>query len=363
MVALRNLWRRKLRTIMTIIGTAGAVSLYVSVHAITGSIHSQIEDVTAGYGGHITIQERGASPLNSAITPADLAQVTSLASQARISVTVAGSRQEEWAPFLLVFGSTAQRAQEYRVVEGRVFQSGHREVLVGQVAANRLSLQLGDSLSIGNESFSVVGFYSVGSRYFDGAVLLELQDAQRVLDRGDTVSALTVYMRSEAEADRLIPQINRSLPRLRAVRTEDFIGTVNQLAVARAFAYSIGMMALLVSCVVVTNTLLMSTVERTREIGILMAIGWRLTLIWRMLLAEALALCVAGIVLGNVCALLMLRAMNHTRAIGFGWIPVAIPPLLALESLGLAVVMALVSSMYPTIVAARLSPVEAIRFE
>jgi putative ABC transport system permease protein len=114
---------------------------------------------------------------------------------------------------------------------------------------------------------------------------------------------------------------------------------------------------------VVTNTLLMAVAERTREIGILMAVGWTPWLVLRMLLAESVLLCLAGTALGNLLGLALLHAVNRMESVGFGWIPVSLSPALVASSFALTLLIALLALAWPAAVLARMQPLSALRHE
>ena len=135
------------------------------------------------------------------------------------------------------------------------------------------------------------------------------------------------------------------------------------MRVVDAFVKTLSVVALVGTCLVVINTLLMAIGERTREIGILMTVGWTPWLVLRMFLAESVVLCVAGAGLGNVFALLLLRVVNSIESIGFGWIPIRYPMSLALVSFAMALSVAVVSMAWPAIILYRVQPLSALRQE
>ena len=107
----------------------------------------------------------------------------------------------------------------------------------------------------------------------------------------------------------------------------------------------------------------MAIAERTREIGILMTVGWTPWLVLRMLFAESLTLCAVGAAVGNAFALVLLRIVNGMESVGFGWIPLRYPLSLAVVSFGMALGVALVSLAWPAVVLYRLQPLTALRHE
>jgi putative ABC transport system permease protein len=110
------------------------------------------------------------------------------------------------------------------------------------------------------------------------------------------------------------------------------------------------------------NTMIMSVFERTREIGILRAVGWRGSRVVRLVIGESLTLCVVAAVVGILFGIGATRLVTLVPAIGSVLEP-AYPPDLFVRGAVIAVGVALVGALYPAIRAVRLSPMEALRHE
>ena len=161
----------------------------------------------------------------------------------------------------------------------------------------------------------------------------------------------------------MITEVQRRHPELRAIPATEFAGALRLFRVVDAFVGTIAVVALVGTVLVVTNTLLMAVAERTREIGILMAVGWTPWLVLRMLLAESVLLCLAGAALGNVAGLALLHTVNGMETVGFGWIPVSLSPSLVATSFALTLVIALLALAWPAVVLWRMQPLAALRHE
>jgi putative ABC transport system permease protein len=238
--------------------------------------------------------------------------------------------------------------------------------LIGEIAAQKLGVQEGQQVSLDGRPVPISGVFRSGSRLFDGGFMVDLAQAQRMLTRegAERHYSLAVLRTSAGEAaGALIAEINREYPSLRAIRSTEFAGALRLLRVVNAFVTTISVVALVGTCVVVSNTFLMAIAERTREIGILMAVGWTPWLVLRMLMAESLVLCVVGAALGNGFALILLQVINRMESIGFGWIPVTYPPALVGTSFALALSVAFIALAWPAIVLWRVQPLSALRHE
>lgn len=363
MIFVRNLLRHKVRSIMTLLGAAVGISIYVTNAAITANLGAEVRQVMEDYNSDITVQGKGAaSPLHSRIAPEDLVEL-----QRTFAVTaeplVIGALREPWNSYAVILGVAPSFASRFGVVEGRPPSPGSREIMAGTVLAHRLGLRVGTMLPLGDGEARIAGIHSMGNRLVDGAVVSDLPEAQRLLGREGEVNLALVHIRNKQQIELIARGINERFPRLHALTTADFVGNIRLFRSVETFTRAVALVSFFGCCLVVTNTLFMAVAERTGEIGILMAVGWRPWLVIRMLLAESLALCLAGTLLGNGLAMVVLRLLNNSQAIGFGWVPVAISPALFGLSLGVAVVLALVACIWPAFILLRVSPVEALRHE
>ena len=137
----------------------------------------------------------------------------------------------------------------------------------------------------------------------------------------------------------------------------------NQLVVlARSMAWGTSVIALFIGALGIANTMAMSVFERTKEIGVLRALGWRRSRVMKLILIEAAILGLVGGcfgVMGGWLTLRILAGLPFTASFVTG----SIPPLICGEGLGISVVVGLLAGFLPAQRGARLSPVEALRYE
>ena len=142
----------------------------------------------------------------------------------------------------------------------------------------------------------------------------------------------------------------------------DFVASDTEMGLLVGMAKGTSAIAIFLSSLGVLNTMLMSVTERTRELGILRAIGWSRSLIVRMILGESLMLCVAGVVLGTAFAwvsVLILATCPFTRTL--------VPPGLSLTAVvvgaAVGVLAGIAGAAYPAYRATGVDPTEALRYE
>lgn len=365
MIFLRNILRAPIRSLLTALGVAAGIGLYVAVTAITRDIHRQVDGVAAAYGLEVVVYERRAtSPFSSRLSAA---QVTALEAEfGGVVPMVLGTHNERWSAYALVIGAPEEFLRRLALVAGDPLGGAEEEALVGEVAAARLGVAPGATVPIDGRSLAIRGVYRTGSRLLDGGLMMPLAGARAILAREDAEPVFTLALLRAGAGDSataVIRAIEARHPALRAIRGTEFGGALRLMRVVDAFVRTISVVALLGACLVVGNALVMALAERTRELGILMAVGWTPVLVLRMLLAESLALCAAGAGLGVLLAMVVLRILNGIESIGFGWIPVTIPGGLALVALALGAGIALLAMAWPAFVLARLQPLAALRHE
>lgn len=255
------------------------------------------------------------------------------------------------------------------------FQSGHRfrdgqpEVILGDLLASNLNKKTGDTLPIQGMNFTVTGVYHGGSALEAGAVILPLDQLQLIANLQGKVTAFHVRLRpvpagetAQHYMESAQAQIESALPGLRAVPATERASNNELVVMAHAVAWGTSSVALLIGILGIANTMAMSVFERTREIGILRALGWKRWKVLMLIETEAAVLGLAGGFVGIAFGWLALRALSHlpqTASIASA----AFPVVLVLKALGVAVLAGLLAGAIPAWRGAQLSPVEALRHD
>jgi putative ABC transport system permease protein len=366
MIFLRNILRAPLRSLMTVLGIAAGVALFAAVSAITADLKQQIAGAIEAYHFDLVVHERRApSPFSSKITRAQMQALVGDYGDA-VAPMVVGTLNEKWNPYALVMGVEPAFAGRMALVAGRQMVAGEGEAMLGELGAQRMGVQPGAHITLGEQQFLVAGVFRTGSRMFDGGVMVGAAQARQMFAPEGTEGPFTLALLrtgDRAATQRLVADLQLRHPALRAIPATEFAGALRLFRVVDAFVGTIAVVALVGTVLVVSNTLLMAVSERTREIGILMAVGWTPWLVLRMLLAESVVLCLAGAALGNVFGLALLHAVNGMESVGFGWIPVHLAPALVATSFALTLAVAVLALAWPAVVLWRMQPLAALRHE
>lgn len=271
----------------------------------------------------------------------------------------------------LVYGWKADsfEFQSLHLLAGRPFRDGHPEVMLGDLLASNLNKHLGDTLELEGSGFTVVGIYHGGSALEAGAVIMPLDQLQQLSSLQHKVSTIHVRLRPapagesyDAYLKRAEGQIEAALPGLRAVPAAERASNNQLVRLAHASAWGTSSIALLIGILGIANTMAMSVFERTREIGILRALGWKRWQVLFLIQMEALVLGLGGGILGILVgwgALRVLAALPQTASI----VSASFPGSLLAEAVGIAVLAGLAAGAIPAWRGARLSPVEALRHD
>jgi ABC-type antimicrobial peptide transport system permease subunit len=362
--SMRNLLRRPTRTIVTVMGIGIGVGFVVALMAVTEGMKGAYNQMASAGQSDLLAEQRSASDL--AVSRIDERVADRLRQDpevASVSGLLIGTASTADTPYLFVFGlDTAEDyIQHFRVREGRSIQRP-REVMLGRSAANSMRKHVGDRLQLAGSSFNVVGIYENGTIYEDIAVTMSLRDAQERFGKARNVSLLAIRLRDPSRAAGAAMRLESEHPELMVNVSSQATERVQDFASTYAVLDALVALTMVVGGIVMTNTVLMSVFERTQEIGVLRAMGWKRRRVIASVLAEALATSglatVVGIALGA----------------GLGWLltlepsmgPFLTPvfrPSLFLQVTTMALVLSIVGGLYPAWRAANLQPIEALRYE
>ncbi|MEW6721210.1 MAG: ABC transporter permease [Thermodesulfobacteriota bacterium] len=243
------------------------------------------------------------------------------------------------------------------------------EAVMGYEAAELEQREVGDLILVPdlNVELKVVGILERTGTQDDGTIFVPLRTLQEIFGKQGILTTIGIKVRKDADPARLENRLYQ-LPDVQVVSLAQVKQTIMSLvATARVLVLSIATIAIIISMVGVINTILMSIHERFQEIGILKTIGAMPGDIFRLVWIETLLLCVAGGVLGVVLSLLLSRATEWVIRSLLPYAPkgglVTIDLPLILFTLGTISVIGLLSGLYPAWKAGRIRPLEAIRNE
>jgi putative ABC transport system permease protein len=370
-IAFKNILRQRTRTILTTLGILIGIGAIVALGSVAEGLDSAIQsglDLTAG---KITVTERDAGMFGffGELNDEDLELLASLGGiedivpvQVHIEGFTFGSF--DWQAMGIEPGKTEYFIGENPEFEnGRDMEEGETFVAVlGKTVADRYNLESGDFFTIEEEDFEIVGVLSItGISDIDLGVVVPLEDLQDVLEE-ENVMAVYVIPDDVKDTERIAEDIEDASEKFDALTSQELARQAGAIVdQVRIFTFGIGAIAAFVGGLGVMNTMIMSVMERRREIGVMKAIGATNRMVLRQIITESAMISLLGGIGGILLGLL--GAVLLSNVIGGGAITATVTPGLALTGLSFALFLGVVGGLYPARKAAQVDPVEALRYE
>ncbi|HZW83888.1 MAG TPA: ABC transporter permease [Candidatus Deferrimicrobium sp.] len=237
------------------------------------------------------------------------------------------------------------------------------EVLVGSEAARVLELAPGNTVKIKGQDFQVAGtIQPTGSSENDSAIFIDLATLQKLTNRPQAVSLVeAAAFCYTCPIFEVTSQLQEKLPGTKVSALKESVQNRDDMVKKfGVFALAVSGIIMIIGALVVLISMLSSVKERTREIGVFRAIGYRKSHVIQIVLTEATILSLIGGIIGYLIGMSVASAFGSVVAqmdVKVVW-----QPLLALYAIGGAVVIGVVASAIPAWQATRLDPVEALRF-
>ncbi len=378
---LRNLTRRPVRTLLTVLGLAVAVGSMVALLGISHNVERSVAESFDRRGIDLVVTAAGKTDQLSSDFSEELVHaaaalpgvrdvvpaVVELVELTRDSGSSINVLVQGWPPDNFAFdGLTLLTGRRLRPGDGRA-------VMLGTTLASNLGKGVGDKVTIQGEPFEVVGVYQSFVVFENGAATLLLDEVQRMMGRAGRVTGFSIRVakansESTAEVEAVREQVQAlraptdPTVRLAAQTTKTYVDTVSHLKITRAMAWMVSAIGVVIGVISMLNTMVMSVLERTQEIGILRAVGWPRGRVVRMVLGEAVVLGLAAAVLGTIGAAVATHLLSLSPKVN-GFIEGGIAPAVALQGAAVTALIGLVGGAYPAFRAARMMPTEAIRHD
>lgn len=364
----KNLWRQKIRSLLAIAGISLGIATIIALGAIAdGMEHNLIATLRSGKADFSIGQAHAPMIVMSSVPEARLYEIArwpEIKQAVGALVTFASSPGN---PYFLTIGIEPEAFElgSVTVLEGRTFSKyAEDEVLLGKIAANTLRIKPGDTIEIDLKKFQVVGIYETGNLLEDGGALLPLRALQKMKNRPSELTVILVRVNEGFSIEEVMARVEReyegALITLRSA--EEFNRNYQSLSLVRAGSWLISLLALVIGGIGVMNTMIMSVFERTREIGILRAVGWRRTRVLQLIIGESLMLGVLAAFAGTLLGWGVARSVTLLPQVRGLISPVYAPDLFA-QALMIALGVGLVGGLYPAYRASKISPQEALRYE
>ncbi|BAM01735.1 MULTISPECIES: ABC transporter permease [Caldilinea] len=402
-LAWRNMWRNWRRTAIALVAIVlGLVLLLLLSGMINGSDQAIFGNAVKIYGGAVKVHAPGyREKLNRApllplehpdqVVQVALAQPTVMAAAKRIYTGGIVAKGSESQPVMITAIQPSVEApisvQAANVVEGRFLLDGEGDaIFIGKALADELDLRVGDRVTLLGQSrhetmrqrtVTVVGIYSLGAPDLEkSAVFITLEQAQRLFNLPDQVTEVAISLTDVAHESTVLNALQAALPGYEVDSWKTLRPEITETMVTKqVFVTIIGVIVIMIASIGILNLQLMAVFERTREMGVLAALGMKGRQIMALFLVEGTLIGVVGAVVGCLAGVGLVElirlagGIDFSFAAGMGEVTALmgdrlIPSLSTLDVVGRGLIVAIIAalaSLYPAWQAARKEPTEALR--
>jgi len=363
-MAWRNIGRRKARSSLTVLGVAIGISAIVFLASIMGGLESQFLSILERGEADLVVVQRGSGDLMlSRLKESEVSKLAEIAGVEAVSPALFGVSKVENYPFFVVNGLRVDgfTIDHFSVVDGRKLEEQDRRgLLLGKGSADVLGKGVGDTVALLGDEYEVVGIYETGVRFEDYGGVIRLEEAQRTFESDGYVSLAEIKVADVKRLEEVRSTISLQFASFEVSVPGEVASRQEDLQLIRGATSVVSLVSILFGAIIVMNTTIMSVYERTREIGVLRALGWRKRRILTMILKETLLLAMVGGGIGITVAIAGVEALDV-----LAFIPMSgrIDPQIFLYGVGAAILLGLLGGLYPAVRASRMSPIEALGHE
>lgn len=380
----KNLTQRPVRTALTVLGLSVAVGSMVALMAVSYNVERSVE---AAFDVRrvdlITMQANKPLGIDSDFGEFFVEAVSRFPEVERVSEGVVSNANlqrpngtvdengflvQGWKPENFGF-------EDLQLLSGRMLTATDaRKAMIGSTFARNFNKKVGDALTFvadPDHPYEVVAVFKSSVVFEDGGVLVPFKDGQAL--SGKRVTGFSIRVRKAApDSEAEVAAVREKVAALRdpkdptvklsAERPDKYVQSVSQLQLIRAVAWIVSAIALAISAISLLNTMTMSVLERTQEIGILRAVGWPRGRVLKMVMGEAALLSGAAALGGTLIAFVGMQALARFPKVN-GFIEPQLAPAVLAQGVAVTVLVGLLGGAYPAYRASRLLPTEALRHD
>ncbi|MBF0281075.1 MAG: ABC transporter permease [Zetaproteobacteria bacterium] len=369
--AFNNLYRRPARTILTLSAISFGIAAIVALTAIAWGFEASWQKANDARGTDLIVtrlasQNSMPSPFSAEKVQHDLLMIPHVNQAVGLLSEMLSVSYD--SPPLFVFGweLPSYLWQHLQLLEGRWPQTRDEQaVMIGALAKELLHKSIGDTIEIEGFSYPVIGVFQSSALVENGAILMSLTQMQHTVDKEGKVNVLNLQVDADLavkEIEQIKKTINNTFKGFMAITSGELVSQNAIVRISKAMSNATILIASLVGALIVFNTMLMSISERTREIGLLLALGWHPRTIMKLIISESAILSLAGGMLGMILGIALTYGLEHLELMR-GKIDAIVSPAFLLAVLGLSIILGVLGGLYPALKAARTQPSHALRQE
>ncbi len=373
-LALKNVWKRKTRSILTILGIVVALQLYLIMSSIMNQYEEDINKQVSGIAGKVLVQMKTESgrgsffPVDSAVKQSDAEAIIKLqgVDQKRSSMLIfqeiVPASAPNMPPDVLGVGVEPGKEEAYfgnLKIKGSGTLKSENDVILGKNAASwakqKHNADLGGTVKIKGKEFKIIGILPSVSSSIDNSFIIPLTTAQDIFVRPQLINAILLTARDTDKVDELAAIIQKGNSKLIASTSKDMQKSADEILKGqRVFFAMINDTIVVVAAFIIMIVMVMAVHERKKEIGTLKAIGASRWKVLRMIIAESLTLSLIGGLLSVPASMVFIKILMDTWFFDFGqW----------MQTIIVAIILGVISGLWPAWSAQRVNPLESLRYE
>ncbi len=395
-ISIKNIKKRKLRSALTLLGILISIATVFTLISISLGLQKAVEEQFKLLGSDkFFIQPRGqlAGPGTGgavSLTEKDvdlIKKVTGVKELSAWSATSAKIEHDKEIRFVAVVGIDLDTSDlfietgAYKAEQGRVIKKGDtKDIMVGSQYSEsffKKPIKIGDTLKINDEEFKVRGILkTIGNPQDDRLIYMPEPEFRVLFNVPDRIDTIVVQVVEQDNLKEVADRVDRKLMNFRKVdeKTKDFtiltpeellesFGTI--LSVITSFLLGVAAISLLVGGIGIANTVYTSVLERTREIGVMKAIGAKNKDVLSIFLIESGILGLIGGIIGILLGLTVSKTIEYiaVNQLGTTLLQASFPAYLIIGCLVFSVVAGTVSGIWPAWKGSKIRPVEALRYD
>ena len=364
---LKNPFRKRSSAILAIIGIGIGIATIVALGAVTDGMVSSLEDTIHAGGSDFTIvgKDTGSSAYGTSTIDEDwvekIGNYSGVDSAYGIYVGMFSTKNK---PMFTLIGidPVGLSLSEAKITEGKLFKDDTKELIIGKLLAEDEDKGVGDYMTINGEEFKIVGLYESGDIQSDGGAMTSLKTVQEMAKDEGNVSNVYVKVEKGQDIETVKNNINKTYGDDISV-----VGSIMEMENMKAMldmlngaSWAISLLAIVVGGLGIINTMLMSVFERTREIGVLKAVGWSDRRVLGMIVGESIVITLVAGIIGTILGVFVVQVLLPMA--GSALVPIYSISTFV-KAFGIAIIVGIVGGIYPALKAVRLAPTEALRYE
>lgn len=388
-LAFENLKQRKIRSWLTILGIVIGISAIVALISLSQGMSNAIEEQFKSFGARnlrIVPGSLQGPPIGiQGLTEKDVETAERLGFAEYVTpvlIRMAQVEHNDEKQFLITYGYDTKTAEisfkdiNLNTAEGRIFGKQDLGVaVIGYSLSDRSvfekNLRINEKIVINGKNFKVIGVLEKQGNDRDKMIYVPLEDGREIFDAPTEVNAILVKVSEGYDMDKAVETAKKDFKKDRKnenfeiITPKDIINRINSiLGIINFVLVSIAAISLVVGGLGIMNSMFTSVLERTKEIGVMKAIGAKNSSITILFLIESGLIGMVGGVLGVGLGLGIAKMVEiGAAAAGFSLIKIVPDPLVVFGSLGFAFFLGVASGVLPAIRAANMKPVDSLRYE